>query len=66
MGQVLIAFVTLEADAVVLDARIGNGEDPDFLVAGCHIGYVDAEHFQPFFELFNGEIVTVQHGDDPF
>ena len=58
----LIQF-RLEADAVVLDARIGNRDEPDFLVAGADIRNVEAEHFQAFFELFDGEIVLVQHGE---
>lgn len=58
--------LTLEADAVVLDARIRNGDEPDSLVASADVGNVDAEHFQAFFELLNGEIVLVQHVGDPF
>ena len=49
----------LEADAVVLDAWIGDGDEPDFLVACGDVRNVDAEHFQAFFELFNGEVILV-------
>ena len=55
--------VDLEAEAIVLDAGIRNRDEPDFLVTGGDVGNVDAEHFQPFFELFQGEVILVQHGD---
>ena len=58
--------VDLEAEAIVLDAGIGNRDKPDFLVTGGDVRHVDAEHFQPFFELFQGEVILVQHGDSPF
>jgi len=44
---------------MILDAGIGNREDPDFLVASGDIRYVDAEHFQAFFELFDSEVILV-------
>ncbi|MEZ4681199.1 MAG: hypothetical protein R2932_43995 [Caldilineaceae bacterium] len=56
----------LEADAVVLDTRIRNGDEPDFLVAGADVRDVEAEHFQAFFELFDGEVVLMQHDGVPF
>ena len=56
----------LDPDPFPLDAGIGDGDEPDLLVAGGDIGYVDPEHFQAFFELFDGEIVVLQHGGDPF
>ena len=61
----LIQF-RLEADAAILEARKGHGEEPDFLVAGTDVGHVDAKHFQTFFQLFQGEIVLVQHDKVPF
>ena len=61
-GNVGFIQLRLEADAVILDARIGDGEDPNLLVAGRHVRYVEAEHFQALFELFDSEIILVQHG----
>ena len=61
----LIQF-RLEADAVVLDARIGNGDEPDFLVAGADVRDVETKHFQAFFQLFQREIILVQHDKVPF
>ncbi len=56
---------TLETDAGCSPARIGNADAPYGVVAGAQVADGDAEHFQPFFELFNGEIVRV-HGGCPF
>ena len=53
---------TLETKAVVFDAWIGNGHKPDLLVTDGGVGNVNAEHFQPFLKLFQGEIIFVQHG----
>ena len=49
----------LEAEAVGLDAWIGNCDEPDSLVAGADVANGDAKHFQAFFELFDGEIIGV-------
>ena len=61
----LIQF-RLEADAAILDARIGHGDEPDFLVAGADVGQVETKHFQTFFQLLQGEIILVQHDRVPF
>jgi hypothetical protein len=49
----------LEADAAELDAGIRNRDEPDLLVASADVRDVQAEHFQAFFELFNGEIFVL-------
>jgi len=50
----------LEAEAVVLDARIRDGDEPHGLVTGADIRYVDAkELFQAAFQWLDGEIVLV-------
>ena len=64
--RLVLVAATLETKAVVLDAWIGNRYKPDPLVTDGGVGNVDAEHFQSFFELFQGEIVFVQHGGSPF
>ena len=51
----------LEAEAIVLDTGIGNADEPDFFVAGGDVRNVDTEHFQAFLELFQGEVILVQH-----
>ena len=51
----------LEAPAVELDARIGNGDEPNVLVAGAHVGDVDAQGFQAILQLLNAEIVIAGH-----
>jgi hypothetical protein len=38
--------VRLEADAIVLGARIVNGDKPDFLAANTDVRDVDAKGFQ--------------------
>ena len=65
-GCYSIVSWALEADAAILDARIGHGDEPDFLVAGADVGHVETKHFQAFFQLFQGEIVLVQHDKVPF
>ncbi|MEZ4661399.1 MAG: hypothetical protein R2911_27935 [Caldilineaceae bacterium] len=52
-GWYSVLGCALEANAIVLDARIGDGDEPDFLVAGADVRDVEAEHFQAFFELFH-------------
>ena len=49
----------LEAIAIVLDARIRDGHEPDFLVTGADVGHVDTKLLQAAFQLFDGEIVLV-------
>ena len=51
----------LDPDPAPFDARVRNVDEPDLLVAGGDIRDEDPEHFQTFFELFQGEIVLVQH-----
>lgn len=50
---------SLETKAVVFDTRIRNGDEPDPLVTDSGVGNVNAEHFQPFFELFQGKVIFV-------
>ncbi len=49
----------LEAEAVVLDARVWDGDEPHGLVTGADVGHVDAKLFQAVFQLLDGEIVLV-------
>ena len=65
-GCYSIVSWALEADAAILDARIGHGDEPDFLVAGADVRDVETKHFQAFFQLFQGEIILVQHDKVPF
>jgi hypothetical protein len=58
--------IALEADAAELEAGIRNGDEPNLLIAGADIWDVEAKHFQALFELFQGEIVGVQHDRYPF
>ncbi len=51
----------LEAVAIVFPAGIRDGKDPHSFVAGADVGNVDAELFQTAFQLFDGEILIVQH-----
>ena len=51
----------LDPDPTELDARVGDVDEPNPFVAGGDVGDVNPEHFQAFFELFEGEIVLVQH-----
>ncbi len=55
----LSSGVMLEAEAVVLDAGIGNINEPDLLVAGGDVRDSDTKHLQPFFQLFQGEVIFV-------
>lgn len=55
---VLIDSVTrLEAPAVELDTRIGDGDKPNVLVTGAHVGNIDAQSFQAILQLLEVEIL---------
>ena len=56
----------LDPDPAELDARVRDVDEPDPFVAGGDIWDVNPEHFQAFFELFQVEIVLVQHDGSPF
>ena len=49
----------LEAEAVVLDARIRDTDKPDAFVTSADVGHVDAELFQAGFQLLDSEILLV-------
>ena len=49
----------LEAVAGIFPARIGDGEDPDPLVASADVGNRDTELFQAAFERFDSKILIV-------
>ena len=49
----------LEAVASIFPARVGDGEDPDPLVASADVRNRDAELFQTTFQCFDGEILIV-------
>jgi hypothetical protein len=51
----------LEANAIVLDARIRDGDEPDCFIAGADVRDIDTECFQAGLELLDAEIVIVQH-----
>ena len=61
----LILYI-LEADPVPLDAGIADVPPKYFLATGTDIRDIETEHFQAFFELFDGEIILVQHGERSF
>ena len=56
----------LEAPAVELDTRIGDGDKPDVFVAGAHIGNVDAQGFQTILQLLDAKILIAGHEIAPF
>ena len=37
--------IQLEANAIELDTRIRDGDEPDFLVTNARVRHVDAERF---------------------
>lgn len=51
----------LDPDPAPLDAGIVDGDPQNLFAAGCHIRDVDPQHLQPIFQLFQGEVVLVQH-----
>lgn len=64
--QIIPFNYCLEANAIILDTGIRNGDKPDLLVAGADIGHVDTEHFQAIFQLLQGEVILGQHDRSPF
>jgi hypothetical protein len=56
----------LEADEFQFKTGVVNRPPENFLAAGADVRDVDAEHFQAIFELFEGEVVLVQHDVSPF
>jgi hypothetical protein len=61
LGLPAPALRRLEAEAVVLDARIRNPDEPHRLVAGGDVGHVDAQGFQAVLELLDGKGLLAVH-----
>jgi hypothetical protein len=51
----------LDPNPAPLEAGVVDGPPKHFLAARADVGDVDPQRFQTLFELFQGEIVLVQH-----
>jgi hypothetical protein len=54
-------FIRLEADEFYFQTGVVNRPPENFLAASANVGHVDAEHFQAILELFQSEVILVQH-----
>ena len=54
-------LVRLDPDPAPLEAGIVDGPPEDFLAASADVRDVDPQCFQTLFQLFQGEVVLVQH-----